>query len=498
MPIPRHILNVERPKNTVVICYGKNKDHYAVRQRIGCKYVDGRHLPENGPTIGHIVGGKYIPKEETMPTVSMCDVDMKDWANVTLCDRLLQDVLADLKKVYNENDALKFYCIAILRVCNPGIKDCELTEAYDDSFLSETYPGVALSRNTVCEFLNNAGKACSRVVKFMRLRTEAVNMSHHLLVDGTLKTDTSKVNSLSDFSRKARLKGTRDISVLYAFDLEAREPVCSKCYPGNMLDVTAYESFISENHITKGIIVSDKGFPSSAAEAQFKANPDLHYLNPLKRNAKLIERYDMLTFTEMLPSNSNVTCRKEKCKGTKKWLYSFRDAALAAKEEQDWLKNAKKDGTYSAEVLAEKQRSFGTIVLESDCDLSLENAYAAYAERWEIEVVMRFYKSACQFDDTRVQDDYSVIGAEFCDFLATVLTFRLIKAFDAVKLLEKNTYKKVMASLKRAKKIRIEDKNWQLIKVAPAVIEIMQKLTLLTKTQKEPKKRGRKPKQKEV
>ena len=206
----------------------------------------------------------------------------------------------------------------------------------------------------------------------------------------------------------------------------------------------------------------------------------------------------MLTFTEILPSNSNVTCRKEKCKGTKKWLYSFRDAALAAKEEQDWLKNAKKDGTYSAEVLAEKQRAFGTIVLESDCDLSLENAYAAYAERWEIEVVMRFYKSACQFDDTRVQDDYSVIGAEFCDFLATVLTFRLIKAFDAVKLLEKNTYKKVMASLKRAKKIRIEDKNWQLIKVAPAVIEIMQKLTLLTKTQKEPKKRGRKPKQKEV
>ncbi len=498
MPIPRHILSVERPKNTVVICYGKNKDHYAVRQRIGCKYVDGRHLPENGPTIGHIIDGKYIPNEAPIPAVSMCDVDLKDWANVMLCDRLFRDVLADLRKVYNESDAMKLYSIAILRVCNPGIKDCELKEAYDDSFLSEAYPGVALSRNTVSEFLNNVGKACSRIVKFMRIRTEAVNMSHHLLVDGTLKTDTSRVNSLSDFSRKARLKGTRDISVLYAFDLEAREPVCSKCYPGNMLDVTAYESFISENHITKGIIVSDKGFPSSAAEAQFKANPDLHYLNPLKRNAKLIERYDMLTFTEILPSDSNVTCRKEKCKGTKKWLYSFRDAQLAAKEEQDWLKNARKDGTYSAEALAEKQRSFGTIVLESDCDLSLTNAYAAYAERWEIEVVMRYYKSACQFDDTRVQDDYSVIGTEFCDFLATVLTFRLIKAFDGVRLLEKHTYKKVMATLKRAKKIRIEDKDWQLIKVAPSVVETMQKLELLNKPQTEPKKRGPKPKQRDV
>lgn len=263
MPIPQHILSVKRPKNTVVTCYGKNKDHYAVRQRVGCKYDGGRHLPKNGPTIGHIIDGKYVPIEVPIPTVSMCDVDLKDWANVTLCDRLSQDVLLDLKKVYNESDALKLYCIAILRVCNPGIKDCELKEAYDNCFLSETYPEVALSRNTVCEFLNNVGKACSRIVKFMRLRTEAVNMSHHLLVDGTLKTDTSKVNSLSDFSRKARLKGTRDISVLYAFDLEEREPVCSKCYPGNMLDATAYESFISENHITKGIIVSDKGFPSS-------------------------------------------------------------------------------------------------------------------------------------------------------------------------------------------------------------------------------------------
>lgn len=494
MPIPQHILSVERPKNTVVICYGKNKDHYAVRQRVGCKYNGGRHLPQNGPTIGHIVDGKYIPMEEPITTVSMSDVDLKDWANVALCDKQFQDILHELKKVYNESDALKLYCIAILRVCNPGIKDCELKEAYDESFLSEMYPGVALSRNTVCEFLNNVGKACSRIVKFMRLRTETVNMSHHLLVDGTLKTDTSKVNSLSDFSRKARLKGTRDISVLYAFDLEEREPVCSKCYPGNMLDVTAYESFISENHITKGIIVSDKGFPSSAAEAQFKANPDLHYLNPLKRNAKLIERYDMLTFTSILPSNSNITYRKEKCKGTKKWLYSFRDAILSAKEEQDWLKNAKKDGTYSAEILAEKQKSFGTIVLESDCNLSIENAYAAYAERWEIEVVMRYYKSACQFDDTRVQDDYSVIGSEFCDFLATVLTFRLIKAFDAEHLLEKHTYKKVMATLKRAKKIRIEDKDWQIIRISPSATEIIQKLGLLAKPKVDPPKRGRKPK----
>ena len=53
-----------------------------------------------------------------------------------------------------------------------------------------------------------------------------VEQEHHLLVDGTLKSDESGVNTLFDFSRKTRTKGSRDISVIYAFNLEKKEPVC--------------------------------------------------------------------------------------------------------------------------------------------------------------------------------------------------------------------------------------------------------------------------------
>ena len=77
-----------------------------------------------------------------------------------------------------------------------------------------------------------------------------------------------------------------------------------------------------------------------------------------------------------------------------------------------------KAGTYKLEELREKQKTFGTIVLECDLDLPPETAYKAYNSRWEIEIVMRFYKSACEFDETRVQDDHSIIGSEFCDFLS--------------------------------------------------------------------------------
>ncbi len=494
MPIPKEILAVERPRNTIVYAYGKDKDKYAVKERVGCRYVGGRRVPVTGGTIGHIVGGKYV-EANAAPPVGFSTIDMKEWADVTLCDTVFSDLLDELLMFYDRRDALKLYAISILRVCNPGIKDCELKEAYDTSFLSERYPGVALSKNTVCKFLNDVGKACSRVEAFMRNRAAAIGMGHHLLVDGTLKSDESRVNTLSDFSRKARTRGTRDISVLFAFDLERMEPVCSKCFPGNMLDITAYKAFIADNGIKRGVIVTDKGMPSKAAAAEFDGNEDLHYINPVKRNAKVVETYGLREYDGILRGREGVLYKKTKCKNIAKWLYSFRDAGRASSEERDYLKNAGKKSTYVYANLAKKQKSFGTIVLESDLDLPPETVYKAYGSRWEIEVVMRFYKSACEFDETRVHDDYSVIGTEFCDFLSTVLTFRLIRRFDEERLLEDNTYKRLMSILRRAKKVRSEDGAWRLIKTSPSSLDVLAKLSLVgSENPPLKRKRGRPPK----
>lgn len=110
---------------------------------------------------------------------------------------------------------------------------------------------------------------------------------------------------------------------------------------------------------------------------------------------------------------------------------------------------------------------FGTIIFECDLDLEPEVIYSAYSKRWEIELVMRYYKFACGFDDTRVHDDYSVIGSEFCNFLSSLLTFKLLNKFDDTKVLNKETYKHVMRVLRRAKKIRLnqEDSEWSLINI---------------------------------
>jgi len=48
MVVPEEIRAVRRPKNTVVVPSGSG---YRVRQRSGCRYVEGRRVPIEGGYI---------------------------------------------------------------------------------------------------------------------------------------------------------------------------------------------------------------------------------------------------------------------------------------------------------------------------------------------------------------------------------------------------------------------------------------------------------------
>ena len=141
----------------------------------------------------------------------------------------------------------------------------------------------------------------------------------------------------------------------------------------------------------------------------------------------------------------------------------------------------------------QRQRSFGTVAMGSDVDLLAETACKAYEDRRETGSVMRYYKSACEFDETPVRDDHSEIGSESSDFLATVLTFRLIKSFDRAGLLEKMTYSKVMNVLKRAKKTRHPREDRKLVRLNPGQEEMLRKLMPLPGYEASPTRRRGRP-----
>jgi len=181
------------------------------------------------------------------------------------------------------------------------------------------------------------------------------------------------------------------------------------------------------------------------------------------------------------------------------FAYSARHALFRMLWLSAALRSLRVMSSYSLAGLQKARAVFGTVVLECDLDTDAETIYKAYSKRWEIELVMRFYKSALEFDETRVHDDYSVIGSEFCDFLSSVLTFRMIRAFDEAKLLEQMTYKKIMKILARAKMFNDPARGWHLIRINPSYEEILKRLDIHPTEKLQPKKkRGRPPKIKHV
>lgn len=508
MSVPKYIREIPRPKNTIVQAYGIHKDRYLVIQRLkSVKGPNGKYRPVNGPAIGHIIHGQYVPlSSPEVQNISMDCTDCKTWACYELCDRLFSYILEDLKKFYTLEDALKIYIMAILRVCEPGITDHRLFVAYDSSSLSEMYPGVPLSKDTVSTFQMDLGRTYSRIRKFMEYRCSKVHSDNHLIIDGTLKTNDSTVNDFSAYSRKAKLKNRQDISLLYAYNYETMEPVCSQCFPGNEIDSVSYKEFLETNNVTEGIVITDKGFSIEKVRDYFDSHPNLHYLNPLKRSTAYADQYHLYDYDGVLslesdgPNDQNGVIYYKKAayqtaNGETHWLYSYKDVYRAMMEEESWAANQQKEKQDTCEVapfneaLNARRETFGTIIMESDLELSPEKAYMTYDSRWDIEIMMRFYKTVCEFETTRVQKDFSVMGSEFINFLSVLLTYNLKSFFLSRPKLNGMSYKDIMDDLHRVKKIRMDDGTWKISRMLEKQRALLIETGILEAPPK--KKRGR-------
>lgn len=260
----------------------------------------------------------------------------------------------------------------------------------------------------------------------------------------------STVNDLSAFSYRARKKGGRDVSVLYAYDIEAMEPICAEVFPGNSIDAGSYAAFIRDNDIRRGIIVSDRGFPPSQIKKELDERPDLHFLTPIKRNDVRIANNRMLSFDGVLSGiDDHVLYKKQAIQGGR-YLYAYRSARKAAAEEASYLARRKKQKDFQPDAYEKKRGVFGVIVFESDQDLDPRVAYLCYDDRWLLELVFNRYKSDECLDKTDVQGDFSLIGSEFVNFISTVLTCRMLRKAREAGLLEKVSYGELLDDLSSA------------------------------------------------
>ncbi len=56
--------------------------------------------------------------------------------------------------------------------------------------------------------------------------------NHSIVIDGMLKNNTSETNIFSEMSTwKSRTKGAQNLNLIYAYDINAQEPVASSGLP---------------------------------------------------------------------------------------------------------------------------------------------------------------------------------------------------------------------------------------------------------------------------
>jgi hypothetical protein len=494
MGVPENIRSVDRPKNTIVDDSGREGvNRYSVRMRSGVKYVrNGNPQPANGRVIGHIIDGRFVPVTDRMSD----EPDSLSYGAAALAKSVSDDLFEDLLAVYPPNEAAAVMAVAMLKVLRPGMAANRYSTHYGRTFVSKYYPNVAMSKNSVGSLFRKLGMDGKKRKAFYASRMARVAPDHHIAVDGTLKQDTSTVNDLSSFSYKARVKGCKDVSVLYAYEIETMEPLCAEVFPGNSIDASSFSAFINDNNITKGMIIADKGFPVSAIEEDLKVRPGLHYMAPIKRNDRRISENGMLEFEEVVTGTDKSVVGKKVDLKNGRYLYSFRDSYRAGKEERSFITKSKKKKSFDSDKYLSHRDEYGVIVFESDVDMALSQVYNAYEDRWLLELLFAQYKGEESLDSTNVQGDYSLIGAEFVNFIATVMTSRMVRKAGNAKLLDVMTYGDLMDDLSSAwrqsgstDKPRSADKKW--VHTLPSVLVLLEKLGLSEPLIKESRKVGR-------
>lgn len=454
MAIPKEILAVKRPSSTVVKLRGKR---FVVIKRTS-RRVGNRVLPVDLGTVGEIAGGRFIERVKPQPK----RVDIKDYGEVVLCDRYGADLLKELASVWDIGDAKRLYVLALLRAAYGDVKNRDLRFHYDTSFASELYPGVHLSEQAVSAFLQETGQAYSFICKFMRNRVEKF-AGKNIVIDGMLKDYNSKEGSLSEFSRKGAKKGSKDISILYAYNPDTKEPIAAKPYPGNMLDQTTINNFVTEYDIRKGVMIFDKGFYSEKLFDKVDKVDGLSYLIPLKQNSAFIRNYGMDNPTGHLADYGDATILYKKVRmANGRYLYSFRDPKMAFEQEVGYVQKAERKDRFDGGKYSERKSLFGLIVFRSKANLDPLLVYQAYAQRWMIETLFYLYKNIIDRDTVNVHNDYRTYATELVNFLSVIITTRVKNVIVKKEINKHYSYKQVFKYLSKYKMVRThENGKWE-------------------------------------
>ncbi|MBQ8707474.1 MAG: hypothetical protein IJ523_05255 [Succinivibrionaceae bacterium] len=151
-------------------------------------------------------------------------------------------------------------------------------------------------------------------------------------------------------------------------------------------------------------------------------------MNPVNSNSRLVAQYELTRYQETLKGVGRAVLAKKAKRKDGTFLCSFCDMEISADESIDYLNTLEQNGQdFSMDDFKQKSERFGMQILRSDKDMTCLEAYNVFDSRHVIELAFRYYKSSVTASKAEFQNVFSVIGAEFANFIATLLSCRIIE-----------------------------------------------------------------------
>lgn len=445
------------------------------------------------------------------------DLQIKDYGEYAVVLACSQSVLEQLEKYFSDQDARLIYALSIIYFVQEYTPASYVKDVYDQSILSNKWPSLAISENSVGELLKLLGRhplICERYSQGL------IDGSSGLIaIDGHVILTCSKLNDLADYGSKYKKIGNKQMNVLQAYDAINEVPLTSKTYDGDMVDMNSVKDLFKTYKFPSGTtFLIDMGFyseenfglyrennnyfvipvPDSAViskairlsinfEGSFSylkkdENGSLYNVTILYREStvhELEDLYQILLDEETALKNQE---EMESCKPGEKpkkryprkitrskyggdRVIIYRDEEMHRKMVSEFWSQIGTDDVHTEEKLAQLGPEFGIIVLRTNKDSKTAPAsvvYHDYKKRWKIETHYNFVANTVKFCGLRESDYYSMEGLSFLMITVGQIKNAIIKKIRSSKehYVRTMSIAEIIAKSGRIKVSQHQDKQW--------------------------------------
>jgi len=354
---------------------------------------------------------------------------------------------------------------------------------HSHDFCSEVWaPNTHLSDKIVSNVLKTIGANRQKNAEFFKsLLPDAVsNDRDFVLMDSTCIASKSELLKINAKGFNHLSQGEKQLRLMYLFHGALKRPIYYRLVNGAITDVKAMKLCIKEADCKNAVFIADKGF-YSADNVKLLDDENLSYIMPLKRNSTIID------YTPLASGDFKKTASFFEWQGRIIFAYeyerdgkriiTYRDDRLMVEEQEDYLLRTKTNPEcYTKDGFNEKLHQFGTLTLLCGIDkkMSIEEIYAIYKQRNEIEMMFDSYKTYCDGDVLYMQDRSTAEGWLLGNFIAMLGYYKLYDRLRKANLLSRHSVKDIIEHLKSVHKFKIRG-DWHLAEITEPLKKLFTK-----------------------